>query len=116
MNFPIAPLFILSFLVLLIVGRLLRGRGKHSESWAILTYGSWLIPPSMMFFRILFETGMSAEARLISAILLVLFVSCATVGIRAALRNRWGEMIGWWLGTIPLVMLTLLFLVPLKMQ
>lgn len=105
-KFPTPWLFIIPFLVLLVIARVLRGRGKWSESWAFLTYGSWLIVPALLFFVMGIEPVKSVETRMIYTFSLALFVGCATAGTRAALRDRWGQMGGWWIGTILLTYLT----------
>jgi hypothetical protein len=79
-------------------------RGKPSQSWAVLAFGSWMVVHEMIYLQILL--GSTAASQTLwawvtgGAILLV-----CRLGFKAALRGHWGGVLAWWAVSFFLVVL-----------
>lgn len=93
-------------------------RGKTSESWALLAYGSWMTIPCMLLLSLLWNNPVADGTDWGSCLLYAgAILLLAWGGIKAALRNDWTKVGSWWLFTLlPFFMLALLWFFAMEVQ
>jgi hypothetical protein len=97
-------LCVAGFLFLLLVAGRLGTRGKTSESWAFLAITSWMVMPAAGCLYILqLAPDLGAKNFVYGAVGLLAVLLLSWGSIRSALRDRWGEVMLWWLSTFAAV-------------
>jgi hypothetical protein len=106
-NQAIGVIGVLLLLATIVAGYKLGHQRKHSESWAVLAYGSWMTMHCVDLLRYVLPFSSDSPSAFGTLLLTTPFV---WGGLREAFRGRWGLVFAWWFWSLSLVALRVLWL------